>query len=86
MNPGNFPSGFFEEDMQRVLDLMPSATFYEKSLCTHMSGIKKTIENTPYSPENLLKLKLWLDKMDARKKTDWRQTFPWLVPVIDHLN
>jgi len=85
MHPGNFPPGFFEEDMQEILDLMPNETIYERSLYTHMIGVRKTIENTPYNPENLKQLKAWLDKMDARKKTNWKETFPWLVPVIDHL-
>jgi len=85
MNPGIFPSGFFEEDLQKVLDLMPTNEHWEKSLYTHMVGVKKTIENTPYNPAKLRALRSWLDKMDARKKTNWRLTFPWLVPVIDDL-
>ena len=85
MNPVNFPAGFFEDDMQKILDLMPDATHYERSLYTHMSGIKKTLENTPYNPAHLRGLKEWLNKMDKRKKTNWRLTFPWLVPVIDYL-
>jgi len=85
MNPGIFPSGFFEEDLQRVINLMSTATNYDKALLVHLEGVKKAIENKPENPRMLKELKIFLNDMDRRKRTNWRVTFPWLVEVIDHL-
>ena len=83
MDPGNFPSGFFKEDMQRILDLMPRNDVYQETHYDQMKGVAMRIENTPHRPNKLEQLKHFLDLMDARKKTNWRTTFPWLVEVID---
>ena len=50
-----------------------------------VEGVKKAIENKPENPTMLKELKIFLEDMDKRKRTNWRVTFPWLVPVIDHL-
>jgi organic radical activating enzyme len=83
MDPGNFPAGYFKEDMQRILDLMPRTNIYEETLYNQMQGVFMRIENTPHRPNKLDQLKQFLDLMDSRKKTNWRTTFPWLIKVID---
>lgn len=83
MDPGYFPAGFFKEDMQRILDIMPRNSYYDETVYNQMMGVSMRIENTPHKPNRLDELKKFLDIMDIRKKTNWRETFPWLVPIID---
>jgi hypothetical protein len=84
MNPSIFPSGFFDEDLKTVLSLMPRGDQWVDSLYDYLEGVVKSINNSlPFNPIRLMAFKAFLDKMDKRKKTNWRETFPWLVPVID---
>lgn len=82
MDPGIFPAGYFEADMQKILDLMPRNNMYDESFYQQMVGVKARIENTPHNPEQLSRLKTFLAQMDQRKKTDWRITFPWLIEIL----
>lgn len=84
MNPSIFPSGFFDEDLKTVLSLMPRGDQWVDSLYDYLEGVVKSINNSsPFNPLRLIAFRVFLDKMDKRKKTNWRETFPWLVPVID---
>lgn len=83
MDPGIFPAGYFEADMQKILDIMPRNNMYDESFYQQMVGVKVRIENTPHNPEQLSRLKVFLDQMDRRKKTNWRTTFPWLIEILD---
>jgi hypothetical protein len=44
-----------------------------------MRGYQRSINAGPYKPEMVKKLKYYLDTLDARRGTDWKSVFPWLV-------
>jgi hypothetical protein len=46
---------------------------------TYLEGIVATIRNSVYNKSETLKLLTFLDEMDNRRKTNWRELFPWLI-------
>jgi hypothetical protein len=84
MNPSIFPSGFFDKDFETVLSLMPRNNPMNNSSYEYMEGVIKSVNNSiPFDQQKLQSFKIFLDKMDKRKKTNWRETFPWLGEVLD---
>lgn len=79
MNPLWFGQGVFTQDMQRVVDLMPVLTEYQRNYKTYMEGIANSIEKTPRDPKKILMLETYLNEMDRRRGTNWPELFPWLV-------
>lgn len=78
MNPLYFGPGVFTEDMQRVLDLMPVLTEYQRNYKDYMQGIAISIEKTPRDAKIVLMLQDYLNEMDRRRGTNWRTVYPWL--------
>lgn len=78
MDPENFGSGVFEADFAEMLSVMPSVTPHERSIREHVEGIARQIANTPRHPGRIRDLKLYLDEIDRRRGTNWRNLFPWL--------
>jgi hypothetical protein len=79
MNPLWFGPGVFTQDMQRVVDLMPEFTEYQRNYKTYMQGIANSIEKTPRDPKKILMLETYVNEMDRRRGTHWPDLFPWLV-------
>jgi len=83
LNPLWFGPGVFTEDMQRVVDTMPTVTEYQRNFKEYMIGIANSIEKTPRDPEKILMLETYLNEMDRRRATNWRDLWPWLVDEFD---
>jgi organic radical activating enzyme len=79
MNPLWFGQGVFTQDMQRVVDLMPVLTEYQRNYKTYMQGIANSIEKTPRDPKKILMLETYMNEMDRRRGTHWPDLFPLLV-------
>jgi hypothetical protein len=45
----------------------------------YAKSIFNEIEKAPHEPKAVKELKQNLDKLDARRGTNWQKTFPWLV-------
>jgi hypothetical protein len=71
--PDIFGAGVFEEDFERILNLMP-----DEHTRNHMAGIAQQITSAPRNSERINQLKVYLTELDRRRGTDWQQTFPWL--------
>lgn len=78
MDPAIFGSGVFDDDFDRVTELMPSQTEYDQNLRDHMLGIKKQIQDAPRDASMIHGLIDYLDEIDRRRGTNWRPLFPWL--------
>ena len=78
-DPMIFGKGVFEDSFDRVLDLMPQDTQSQKNIKEHMESIKSKISARNKNTEKISKLKDYLENLDRRRGTDWKQTFPWLV-------
>jgi hypothetical protein len=83
MNPLWFGPGVFTQDMQRVVDLMPEFTDYQRNFKNYMRGIANSIEKTPRDPKKILMLETYVNEMDRRRRTNWRDLFPWLIDQFD---
>jgi hypothetical protein len=78
MVPDIFSAGVFDEDFERVIDIMPKETPHEISAVEHMEGIRRQIANAPRDLSRIADLKVYLTEIDRRRGTNWRELFPWL--------
>ena len=74
MNPSIFPNGFFDTDFDEVINLLTDS--YSKNV---IQGYRQSINNGEHNPDLIDQLKIYLDTLDARRGTDWKSVFPWLV-------
>jgi organic radical activating enzyme len=68
----------FLEDFRTVLSLMETDTWRGGQAKQYMEGIVATIQNSVYNKEEVVKLLTFLDEIDRRRNTNWRELFPWL--------
>ena len=80
LNPTILGPGVFDQDFEKVLDLMPLGTSRD-----YMQGIALSIQNSQQNPKEMLKLKTFLDEKDRRRGTNWYDLFPWLAKEIAHV-
>ena len=83
LRPNIFGKGVFTEDFTKILSLMPTITEDNKLAFNYMSGIAQEIETHAANKQELTNLFIFLNEKDRRRKTNWRETFPWLVEVLD---
>ena len=79
MHAGIFPKGFFDNEFTEIISILPNESNWESANLTYMQGLWKVIEAKEYDPKLILKLKEFLNEMDRRRGTNWREIFPWLV-------
>ena len=59
---------------------MPTDSEFQTQSREHMIGIAKQIAaNGSKDHEQIDTLKIYLDEMDRRRNTNWKELFPWLV-------
>jgi hypothetical protein len=78
MDPAIFGAGVFDQDFERILEIMRVNTLGEKSAKEHMMGIGRQISQAPRNLTLITGLKDYLSEIDRRRNTDWRKLFPWL--------
>jgi len=78
LDPAIFGAGVFDQDFAELLAIMPERTHHERSAKEHMSGIAKQIANTPRDVNKIQGLIAYLNEIDRRRGTNWRELFPWL--------
>lgn len=68
----------FAQDFDRALSLKPTSTPEEQASHDYLSGIaRQSVFKGPNVPE-IQKLFNFLNEIDRRRSTSWRQIFPWL--------
>lgn len=78
MHAGIFREGFFSREFDSILSLLPARNNWEQANVDYMRGLQKAIDAKPYSPAMIARLKEFLDEMDRRRNTNWKEVFPWL--------
>ena len=78
MDPANFGAGVFDSAFDEILLEMRDFHPHEKSIKHHMEGIAKQISAAPRNVPMINALKQYLDEIDRRRNTQWRDLFPWL--------
>jgi hypothetical protein len=69
----------FDNDFKKALELKPDNTEEETLSKNYLKGIS---EQSSCNAPNLLKIQQlfdFLNTMDKRRKTNWKDVFPWLV-------
>jgi hypothetical protein len=74
MNPEIFPIGFFDKDFDAIIAVMQND--HDKKM---MQGYQQSINAGTYNPELVASLKDYLNTLDARRGSDWKPLFPWLL-------
>ena len=69
----------FTEDFDRAIQLKPEATPEEIASKNYLIGIAKQSANGRPDVKKITDLYNFLNKIDSRRNTNWRVTFPWLV-------
>jgi hypothetical protein len=82
-DPYNFPGDVFESDFEKTLALMPTDTELQKNHKDLMQGIANKSSLCLGNKERVSNLKNYLDQIDKRRGTNWRQVFPWLEQIKD---
>lgn len=83
--PGIFGSGFFDQDFDNILSVMPNDTWQHKHAYNMMQGLQAEFNSHTRNPVELSKLKTFLNEMDRRRGLSWAETFPWLVKELENV-
>lgn len=78
LHPDIFGAGFFDNDFEKIISLMPESDEWEKSSKSYMKGLQLYLQTTQSDPIMQGYLKSYLDEIDRRRNLSWRQVFPWL--------
>lgn len=75
----------FVEDFQRALRIMPEDTPDQIRVKGYLDGIAQQSSHPGVNPAEVMKLWTFLEEMDRRRHTNWRDTFPWLVDPMQNI-
>jgi organic radical activating enzyme len=75
---------YFSKDLNRSLVKFDQINYLNQK--DYFVGIIKEIYSNKQNDKEIKKLLIFLDEMDRRRKTNWRQLFPWLEKDYGHLN
>jgi len=78
-HPKIFGYDFWAEDFNRILKAMPTDTEDQREAIPRMKGLQAYLKtfNQPNWKE-INNLHIYLDELDRRRGTNWRETFPYL--------
>ena len=77
-HPAVFGSKFWQEDLKNIMDQWPQDDEQDRSQMLEMKGIFDSIDNPDPNPTMLKTFKHFLDQLDQRRNTNWREIYPYL--------
>ena len=80
--PMIFGPGIFDNEFEKALQSLHVFSDHTQGIYNSLESIRRTINKQQKNLEKINKLKTYLSKLDQRRGTNWKQTFPWL----DQLN
>lgn len=80
-DPYIFGSEVFSEDLEKILSLMPNELEHQKNYKNIMQGVATKMKHSKKDPNKIEKLTKYLDSLDARRDTNWRELFGWIEKV-----
>lgn len=79
MHPKQFAYQTWADDFEQTLAAMPKHTEQQQDAVRRMIGMQKTLEPfTTHNYEKIHQLHVYLDELDRRRSTNWRELFPYL--------
>ena len=85
LHPKIFGPGYFDQDFDKILSLMPTDTDQDHVNQQYMQGIVKSINASKIDLKLQQNLQHYLNEIDRRRGTDWKNTFPWLAKEFTHV-
>lgn len=76
----------FAKDFELALNLKPETTPEEIASKNYLLGIAKQASSSAPSVERIQQLFIFLNKIDLRRGTSWKHTFPWLINEFKKYN
>ena len=76
----------FKADFDLALQLKSASTQEEVSSKDYLAGIAKQANSTLPRIQEIEKLYYFLNEIDRRRHTNWKETFPWLVDEFNKYN
>jgi hypothetical protein len=75
-HPKHFAWQHWEQDFERILAAMPQRTPEQQEAFPRMIGLQKLLQSTQhYNYSEINKLHIYLDELDRRRNTNWRELF-----------
>lgn len=79
LHPRIFSYELWESDFERIFAVMPDTNTHQHEAVVRMQGIQKYLQQfTSNNIEEIKNLHIYLDELDRRRKTNWREIFPYL--------
>lgn len=82
LHPASFGAGFFHEDLQTVICNMPEHSDTQRQSKTHMRGLQQLLASGQPQAKKLHNLVAYLDIIDQRRGTNWREIYVWLAEFV----
>ena len=80
MDPSIFPEGTFSEHIKEIIKLN-EVMCKRQEYKDYIKSMFKEINTSPTNYDKINQLKQELDIFDYRRKTNWKELFPWLVTI-----
>jgi sulfatase maturation enzyme AslB (radical SAM superfamily) len=86
-DPHHMPKGTYTEHFAELLKLNEQVFPHSGhgSYREYVAGIFSEIEETDSDPGQILDLALFLGRLDKKRNTNWRTSFPWFAEIVDAL-
>jgi len=78
MAPDILGADEFEQDFDTILSLMETKSWRGSHAKKHFIATTNNIKKSKINKSEVLKLLTYLDELDKRRNTNWRELFPWL--------
>ena len=78
LHPSVFGEKFWQEDLKNIMSQWPQDDEQDRSQMIEIKGIFDSIDNTDPDQPLLKRFKHYLDQLDQRRKTNWREVLPHL--------
>lgn len=79
-HPNVFAYSMWEKDFEKILSIMPTNTVDQQEAIPRMIGLQKLLQQThEHNYASIEKLHVYLDELDRRRGTNWRDLFGYLI-------
>ena len=85
LHPKIFGLNYFQQDFEKVLQVMPAITERDLINKQYMEGLMKSSNASIVNTELQKNLNCYLDELDRRRGTDWKDIFPWLASELSNV-
>lgn len=75
---GHYASEYFSE----LIEVVEKFDFAKKQEYEYLYGFKQQVTTHNVDPVRLKRLSNYLDRLDERRNTNWRNLYPWLEDII----